>query len=283
MTAPTPQAEATPAPQPGSERYYTLLYEPPARARAAHALLGIHELIAGTPPRCSDRGIARVRLAWLHEELERLASGQSRHPLFQALPGTMSAAPAVALLRACVSAVEAEVDGEPPADLDDLHARCLAMDGSLWRCWALLLGVNDPAGQDTMQQAGALNGRWRILRDLRQDLDAGYQRLPTALLQSARAAAAEPSNPAFDGFLADTDDALARLLAGWPRQAHRDLLAPRIALRLQLRTQQLNRRSGAQMLLQRAELTPLQRLFIAWRERWRGPPRHDPPGNTAPR
>jgi len=257
------------APAAGSELYYTLLYEPEPRARASQALHALHALVIDTPTRCSDPGLARIRLAWVREELARFAAGESRHPITRALPPALAAAEPLAELEACVTAVDREVDrGAPPAD-EEWHDWCAQTAGRIWRCWARVLGARTAEAPQVMAELGACIGQWRVLEWLRRDLDAGYQRIPDSLLARARREAAGAGNPVFLALTAELEDQLGRALAALPAADRRRLLPARIHARLKLATVRESRASGAHLLDRRVELTPVRRLLLAWRERWR--------------
>ena len=81
---PRPPPAALPeqyAPSAPEDLHYATLYEQPAQRQRVQALFRLKELVDGVPLEVSDSGVAAVKLAWWRDEVERLASGQPRHPL----------------------------------------------------------------------------------------------------------------------------------------------------------------------------------------------------------
>lgn len=65
----------------GSDLYYASLYRPPAERERVRLLDAIKRQITAIPLSVSDRGVARVKLDWWHAEAAELADGQPRHEL----------------------------------------------------------------------------------------------------------------------------------------------------------------------------------------------------------
>ena len=75
----TPVAALAP-PRAGSIRYFVLLYCPPPRRRRVQLLFAMADEIAASARAGLDHQIAHVRLAWWHDESERLLRGRPSHP-----------------------------------------------------------------------------------------------------------------------------------------------------------------------------------------------------------
>jgi len=69
----------------GSSFYYSFLFLPAARRRAITALYAFCREVDDIVDECSDTGVARRKLDWWREELERCFAGEPRHPVTQAL------------------------------------------------------------------------------------------------------------------------------------------------------------------------------------------------------
>jgi phytoene synthase len=87
----------------GSVLYYSLLFAPDAARRALTALRALGEELREVTDACSDVNVGRARLAWWSEEMAWTVQGKARHPVTQALaaaidPGTMDEARYHALL-----------------------------------------------------------------------------------------------------------------------------------------------------------------------------------------
>jgi hypothetical protein len=79
-------------PEPGSRRYYTLLYAPSALRQELNILLSLADEIGTAPSANADHSVAHVRLEWWRREAQRFSHGQPQHPWLQGLlaqhPGT---------------------------------------------------------------------------------------------------------------------------------------------------------------------------------------------------
>jgi phytoene/squalene synthetase len=73
------------SPEPGSHRYYTLLYTPSALREELNTLLALADEIGTTPTGNADHSVAHVRLEWWRREVERFAQGKPQHPWLQGL------------------------------------------------------------------------------------------------------------------------------------------------------------------------------------------------------
>ena len=76
------QQLATP---PGSNLYYALLFHEPAAKKKLLALFSLQLELHRTIVDCQDPGVARIKLRWWLEEIERLYAEQPRHPVSKLL------------------------------------------------------------------------------------------------------------------------------------------------------------------------------------------------------
>ena len=103
-----------PTPQPGSARYFALLYAARARRPALARLLALADEIGAGVARGLDHDVAHARLAWWRHEAEQYALGRAQHPWLRAWPD--------------------ERDGGPRFDLEPLlHAAAIDLAQALQR------------------------------------------------------------------------------------------------------------------------------------------------------
>jgi hypothetical protein len=74
---------APPAPQPGSPRYFALLYTPAAARAALATLLALADEISSRPG--LDHSVAHARLDWWRAEAARFSRGEPQHPWLRTL------------------------------------------------------------------------------------------------------------------------------------------------------------------------------------------------------
>lgn len=74
-----------PPPRTELARHYGWLYTPPAHREVMAAFLEIERELAAAARRSLEHAVAHARLAWWEDELERLRSGEPRHPATKVL------------------------------------------------------------------------------------------------------------------------------------------------------------------------------------------------------
>ncbi len=73
----------------GSVLYYSFLYVPDTARRALTALRALGEVLHEVTDACSDLNVGRSKLAWWSEEIAWASKGKARHPVTQAIAGSV--------------------------------------------------------------------------------------------------------------------------------------------------------------------------------------------------
>lgn len=147
--APAASPPAPPAPEPGSTRYFVLLYTPAPRRAALNALLAIADELAAGLDRSLDHGVAHLRLQWWEDELLRFEQGAPRHPW---LIGWMRELPGPVDLRPLAQAATIDLATHRLAARQELQ-----LYAALFVSAAQLLGVpgtGDGPGHDSRHDSG---------------------------------------------------------------------------------------------------------------------------------
>ena len=163
------------------ERYLACLYAPAPCRAALLALLAANHEVAKTAEVVSEPGIGLIRLQWWRETLEGIAAGRPRAhevavPLAEAVAGHGLK---LDRLHAIIDAREADLEGEPPATLDDLEAYAAATAGELHAAMAEILDADPAVARD----GGTAWGLLGLMRAVPTLTAAGRAPLPEALLQ----------------------------------------------------------------------------------------------------
>lgn len=257
----------------GSSAYYSVRFATPELRDDLAALLGWRHQVRAILDEVSDPGVARLKLQWWRDELGRTFAGEPRHPLSQVLEPALERhqLPTAAFL-AMAERVESEILNRHPADDAALDAACDQDLGALFELMARCHGLSDAVPLQTARRLGNFCARVYLIRDSGALARQGRSVLPLGQLREHGLAA---------GALTQREhrDRLPELLAPVAARA-RSTLTARDATRdmplcIRARTRILEsllqeiKNDGFDVADQRIGLTPVRKLWLAWRETWR--------------
>jgi phytoene synthase len=262
------------AAQSGSSFYYSFLFLPIERRRAITALYAFCREVDDTVDEISDTEIARAKLNWWRKELNALYQGQATHPVMLALQ------PHITVYQLDQNLLAAIIDG---MEMDLNQTRYLDFIGLQRYCWHVasvvgilssrIFGATNPATQAYAEKLGLAFQLTNIIRDVGEDAQKGRIYLPINELQQFGVTAAEILNAKhtdkFENlmrFQVDRaqklyDEALG-LLPKEDRRAQRPGLMMAAIYRTLLSE---IAHDGFHVLNQRITLTPIRKLWLAWK------------------
>jgi phytoene synthase len=258
----------------GSALYYSLLFLPRERRAAIVALHALRREVDGVVREIREPAVAQAKLGWWREEVSRIYHGRAQHPVALALAGvTGTYGLDEAQLLDVVEAAQMDLQYNAYPDFDALKAYCRLAAGTLSRLSARVCGSTDERTLEFAGDLGIAFALTRVIRDVGED--ARRDRIYVPLHELARfgitsddlAQARETGDFArlmtFEVQRAEAcyENAFAKLPAV-DRKAQRPLLAMAAIDRTLLRE---IRAGGYHVLTQRTSLTPLRKLWIAWR------------------
>ena len=257
----------------GSNLYYSTLYHDAPARRMLYALFAFHHELNEVVYGSSDPGAARVTLYWWLEEVDRLFSGAARHPVTRELSrfenaGFLSRQE----LMGCIAAVQF-FDMPERAPYPAWLARHDAGAGYIWKAAGHACGCTDPGGLATLVGAGACQGAFELLHHVRHFARAGLNVLPSDLLAGHDLDLESVIRPAAgataSGFFKDLfkrlhEDVETSLAALQKKDAGAPLFAVTLLKILGALCREY-RRAGPPITQARISLTPIRKLWIAWR------------------
>lgn len=165
------------------ERYLVSLFAAPEQRDGLFAILAANHEIAKTAEVVSDPTIGLIRLQWWREAFDGIEAGTPRaHEVVLPLARVAARHPEVLDdLRRVVDAREADLSGEPAADLDALEHYATSTGGEVTVSMARVLGADTEMARD-LGTAWALIGLVRAMPVL---LTGGRAPLPASLLQES--------------------------------------------------------------------------------------------------
>ena len=260
--------------QSGSSFYYSFLFLPPERRRAITALYAFCREVDDTVDETSDASVARIKLAWWRTEISTMYKGTPTHPVTQALQPHIAAYDLKEEhLQAIVDGMEMDLDQSRYLDYPGLQKYCWRVAGVVGILSASIFGYKNPQTLAYAEKLGLAFQLTNIIRDVGDDARKGRIYLPVNELQQFNVTAADILNfrhsekfEALMKFQAERaqrtyDEALA-LLPKEDRRAQRPGLMMAAIYRTLLDEIQ---RDGYHVLNQRISLTPLRKLWLAWK------------------
>ena len=267
------------AAQSGSSFYYSFLFLPPERRRAITALYAFCREVDDTVDECTDPHIARTKLVWWRKEIGAMQAGNPTHPVTKALlPHLQAYAIQEKYLLAIVDGMEMDLDQTRYLDFPGLQRYCWHVASVVGILSASIFGSTRPETLEYAEKLGLAFQLTNIIRDVGEDARKGRIYLPVNELQQFNVTAADILNARHSEnfeklmkFQADRAqamyDAAFALLPKADRRAQRPGLIMAAIYRAILDEIE---RDGFHVLNQRISLTPIRKLWLAWKTYVRG-------------
>lgn len=274
----------------GSSFYYSFLFLPEAQRRAITALYAFCREVDDVVDECREPSVARTKLQWWREEIGRLFLGEPRHPVTRALQASLEEfdLPQEQFLE-IIDGMEMDLDQHRYRDFSELSLYCHRAAGVVGLLSAEIFGYEDRQTLKYAHELGMAFQLTNIIRDVREDAQRGRIYLPEDELERFGVDAGELLR-------LRGSEALVRLLAF---QAERARGYYRRAFELLPEVDRYRQRAGLIMsaiyhttldelaadgfrvMQHRVALTPLRKLWIAWRT-LRGEKRRERKRRTRP-
>jgi phytoene synthase len=262
------------AAQSGSSFYYAFLFLPPERRRAITALYAFCREVDDAVDEPTDPAVASAKLAWWRKEVASLYAGAAQHPVTQAL------APAVTAfniresdLSEIMDGMEMDLQQTRYLDFEGLRLYCHRVAGVVGQLAARIFGFSNERTLEYAERLGLAFQLTNILRDVGEDARKDRIYLPMDELKRFEV-------PVSDILQGRHTENFARLMAFQAERVDRcyaqayealpreDRKAQRPGLVMAAIYETLLdeiRRDGFQVLKQRTALTPVRKLWIAWK------------------
>jgi phytoene synthase len=258
----------------GSSFYYAFLFLPKPRRAAITAFYAFCREVDDVVDEVSDPGVAQTKLAWWQAEVQRAYAGQPGHPVLQALmPHAADYGIEARHLLAVIEGCQMDLQQTRYLDYPGLQKYCHLVAGIVGEVAARIFGQTEEATTRYAHTLGLAFQLTNIIRDVGEDALRGRIYLPVNELQQFEVKAHELLNRQYSErftalmkFQAERahrlyDEALA-LLPAADRRAQKPGLMMASIYRTLLREIE---HDNFQVLHQRTSLTPLRKLWLAWR------------------
>jgi phytoene synthase len=258
----------------GSSFYYSFLFLPPPQRAAITALYAFCREVDDVVDETSDEQVARTQLNWWREEIGRLFAGQAQHPVTRALSSAIKRynLPAEHFLE-IIDGMEMDLDYHNYPSFRELSLYCHRVASIVGIMAAEIFGYQERATVKYAHNLGMAFQLTNILRDVHEDLQRGRLYIPLDELEQHGVATTDLVDGKY------TDGVKALLAAQAQRARHYYQLAfaslpdgdryPQrsglIMAAIYLATLDEIEQDEFQVLTQRISLTPLRKLWLAWK------------------
>ena len=258
----------------GSSFYYAFLFLPPARRAAITAFYAFCREVDDVVDDMVDASVAATKLAWWHTEVDKAFSRQPSHPVMLALmPHVEDYGIEARHLQAVIEGCQIDLQQTRYLDYPNLERYCHLVAGVVGEVAARIFGQTQVQTTQYAHKLGQALQLTNIIRDVGEDALRGRIYLPVNELQQFGVKAHELLQRNYsDQFTALMrfqaqrahglyDEALA-LLPLQDRRAQKPGLMMASIYRTLLREIEAD---NFQVLHQRVRLTPLRKLWLAWK------------------
>ncbi|MDB5850840.1 MAG: squalene synthase HpnD [Rhodoferax sp.] len=258
----------------GSSFYYAFLFLPKPRRAAITAFYAFCREVDDVVDEVTDPGVAQTKLAWWKVEVAQAYAGKPTHPVLQALmPLAGDYGITQPHLQAIIDGCQMDLEQTRYLDFPGLQRYCHLVAGVVGEVSARIFGQTQPVTTEYAHKLGLAFQLTNIIRDVGEDALMGRIYLPVNELQQFDVKAHEILKRTYSDrfvtlmkFQADRahrlyDEAMA-LLPAEDRRAQKPGLMMASIYRTLLREIE---RDNFQVLHQRNSLTPIRKLWLAWK------------------
>ena len=260
--------------QSGSSFYYSFLFLPSERRDAITALYAFCREVDDIVDTVHEPAVARTKLAWWRQEIALAYGGTAQHPVARALQEVVKRYPLPqAHFHTVIDGMTMDLEQTRYADFSALEQYCHRVAGVVGLLSAEIFGYEHPSTRDYARDLGIAFQLTNILRDVGEDARRGRIYLPQDDLQRFGVAQSSltsgaPSE-AFQRLMTfETDRAREWYARAFDKLDARDRRTQRAGLIMAAIYQTLLdeiARDGFNVLDRRTSLTPLRKLWIAWK------------------
>jgi len=262
------------AAQSGSSFYYSFMFLAPERRRAITALYAFCREVDDAVDEPADPQVARAKLEWWRHEVAQLYAGHAQHPVTRAL------VPAIGpfniqqrQLGEIMDGMEMDLAQNRSPDFESLKLYCHRVAGVVGLLAASIFGYHNLKTLEYAENLGLAFQLTNIIRDVGEDARKDRIYIPSDEMQRFGVAAADVLNARHtENFsrliefqVRRVENCYAEALAALPaedRRAQRPGLVMAAIYRTLL--EEIGR-DGYRVLTRRTTLTPIRKLWIAWK------------------
>lgn len=265
----------------GSSFYYSFMFLPPERRRAITALYAFCREVDDVVDEVTEDRVARLKLDWWRHQVALAfgaaaapSDGEAPHPVTRALGPAIAAFSLPRLpFDEIIDGMQMDLDYNRYETFTDLRLYCHRVAGAVGLLSARIFGYSNPATLEYADRLGIALQLTNIVRDVAEDAQRNRIYLP--LEDLSRFGVAEDDlvrrrdGPAVRDLVTFQIDRAeqhyAEALALLPQEDRRAQRTGLIMAAIYRTLLAEIRDGGAKVLSERTSLTPLRKLWIAWK------------------
>jgi len=262
------------AAQSGSSFYYSFLFLPTEQRKAIMALYAFCREVDDIVDECTDKGIAAQKLQWWQTEIERVYQGLPEHPIGKAIKASKERFRLnKELFEQILQGMTMDLNYQGYETFEDLKLYCHCVASVPGLLASEIFGYEDPKTLDYARNLGLAFQLVNIIRDVGEDANRGRVYIPEAeLAQFSLSAADILKKNDSDNFRAlmkfqatRARDYYQKALEALPKVDKLKQGSGLIMAKIYFTLLDEIEKSNFQVLHQNISLTPLRKLWIAWK------------------
>jgi 15-cis-phytoene synthase len=261
----------------GSSFYYAFRFLPEDRRRAITAFYAFCREVDNIVDEVSDPAVAHTKLAYWRREIDALYIGTAQHPVMQALkPHIRPMLLPQSAFHTVIDGMQQDLEKTRYVNFAELSAYCYKAAGVVGEVSARIFGMSAPDNPKTLEYARSLGEALQltnIIRDVGEDARRGRIYLPQDELDrfgvSSSVLLRGTPDDKFSELMTfqhnravETYDRALAALPTEDKRSQRTGLAMGAIYRALLEE---IRRDGYRVLEHRVALTPIRKLWLAWK------------------
>jgi phytoene synthase len=258
----------------GSSFYYSFLFLPAERRRAITALYAFCREVDDIADEVKDAGVARTKLAWWRSEVANLFAGHPQHPVARALaPFVVPYGLDAARMNEIIDGMEMDLAYHRYQDFASLQLYCHRAAGVVGQLSASIFGYANPSTLEYAETLGIAFQLTNIIRDVGEDARRDRVYIPADELARFELSADDilerRGGERFGELMAFQAERARsyydRALAALAPEDRRNQRAGLIMAAIYRTLLEEIRRDRYAVLDRRIALTPVRKLWIAWK------------------
>ena len=258
----------------GSSFYYSFLFLPPEQRQAITALYAFCREVDDVVDECLEPQIARVKLQWWRDSMHELFNGTAQHPVQKALATPVKSFHLpLELFLEIIDGMEMDLDKQRYANFEELGLYCYRAASVVGLLAARIFGYQSPAVMDYAKNLGMAFQLTNIIRDIREDAMRNRIYIPQDELKRFNVTEADILQHRYtDNVATLLRFQVARTREYYDKALHhlpeQDRYAQRTGLimaAIYQNTLQAIEKDQQQVMDGRVSLTPIKKLWLAWK------------------